>query len=739
MKRDARPWTLILQSFCRILLCQIVININQQTVKAGSSCLGGEDIFAAVRENSPGGQFIANLSIAGDPRPSGIRLALSGDSADWFSLEGNTIRLNASFSRALDREVHGSVLMAVLSCYEGETIQSEYRIMAEILNENDNKPVFMEETVQPVAVSELAAVNSVVFVVKAVDADEDTIVYVIDRSLPDSSYFRIDLPNSGDVILSKHLDYETKTQMQLAIYAVEMNTPEKYNTSATIMINVLDGDDQYPQFQPCVPLTQDAVHPICTNPIYTVNVTEAHQNITLPFSPGRIRAVDGDRGLDAPLLYTILSGADDGCFHIDNQSGEVTMSRLAEHRLLMPTFQLQVMASQVDDPRKYTITSAVVRVLAQNHFAPQFNSSTYVGFVPQSRESSMLVSTHGNQALLLQAIDRDFQDGINPKVHYSLWPKSNNTRLYHMTQEGYVIAKGNLLPASEKVFLEVIATDQESGEVARATVEIVALQRAPWSLFGGQKRYTLHVDVVLAGGIMAAVLLLLLVTLMFLLLWLVRRWRQQQDVAAKDSVAQGKHRNVSLRWFQLVTSGRPTPYIEEISFCNEAYEDCESSGSVGRGLHRKKPGILCRKTQRNHSDSTDLLRDSQSLCVTAEPLPIHVPPSIMSNGKTADRSSKSVSFVDDVTLRQIGTVENSRNRSLEVQTVESMFLGEIPQALCETEEGDRSDEEREAKNLYRIVYPVIDKEEATPGETENLCSYKHDQRGDVALEGCPEA
>uniref|UniRef100_A0A3B3S577 Cadherin domain-containing protein n=1 Tax=Paramormyrops kingsleyae TaxID=1676925 RepID=A0A3B3S577_9TELE len=481
-----------------------------------SSCLGGEDIFAAVRENSPDGQFIANLSIAGDPRPSGIRLALSGDSADWFSLEGNTIRLNASFSRALDRE-------------------SEYRIMAEILNENDNKPVFMEETVQPVAVSELAAVNSVVFVVKAVDADEDTIVYVIDRSLPDSSYFRIDLPNSGDVILSKHLDYETKTQMQLAIYA-EMNTPEKYNTSATIMINVLDGDDQYPQFQPCVPLTQDAVHPICTNPIYTVNVTEAHQ-----FSPGRIRAVDGDRGLDAPLLYTILS-ADDGCFHIDNQSGEVTMSRLAEHRLLMPTFQLQ--ASQVDDPRKYTITSAVVRVLAQNHFAPQFNSSTYVGFVPQSRESSMLVSTHGNQALLLQAIDRDFQDGINPKVHYSLWPKSNNTRLYHMTQEGYVIAKGNLLPASEK---QVIATDQESGEVARATVEIVALQRgerAPWSLFGGQKRYTLHVDVVLAGGIMAAVLLLLLVTLMFLLLWLVRRWRQQQDVAAKDSVAQGKHRNV---------------------------------------------------------------------------------------------------------------------------------------------------------------------------------------------------
>lgn len=113
----------------------------------------------------------------------------------------------------------------------------------------------------------------------------------------------------------------------------------------------------------------------------------------------------------------------------------------------------------------------------------------------------------------------------------------------------------------------------------------------------------------------------------------------------------------------------------------------------------------------------------------------------MSNGKTADRSSKSVSFVDDVMLRQIGTVENPRNMSLEVQTAESMFLGEVLQAPCEREEVDRSDEEREAKNLYRIVYPVIDKEEARLGETENLCSYKYDQQrdGDMDLEGCLES
>jgi len=41
----------------------------------------------------------------------------------------------------------------------------------------------------------------------------------------DASYFRIDLPNSGMVILDKPLDYETKTQLHVVIYAVVRETP----------------------------------------------------------------------------------------------------------------------------------------------------------------------------------------------------------------------------------------------------------------------------------------------------------------------------------------------------------------------------------------------------------------------------------------------------------------------------------------------------------------------------------
>lgn len=189
-------------------------------LSSGSLCLGGSDIIASVKENSPMGKFISNLTITGEPGTNTIRLCLTGSNANWFYLEGRTIRLNASVSRVLDREVccsvrgetglyhstphttpahappgysaemnwlgcvlvsqvHGSMLLAQLTCYENDVIQvgclsdvdditcqtswlklllflqSHYRILVEIVNENDNRPNFQQETIEPFTVSEV--------------------------------------------------------------------------------------------------------------------------------------------------------------------------------------------------------------------------------------------------------------------------------------------------------------------------------------------------------------------------------------------------------------------------------------------------------------------------------------------------------------------------------------------------------------------------------------------------------
>uniref|UniRef100_A0A3Q4HRD3 Protocadherin-15-like n=1 Tax=Neolamprologus brichardi TaxID=32507 RepID=A0A3Q4HRD3_NEOBR len=386
-----------------------------------SLCREGSDIFTSVRENSPTGEFISSINITAGPRANTIRLCLSGRNANWFYLEGRTIRLNSSVFRVLDREqVEGSVLIAELICYENDIIQGNYRILVEILNENDNKPNFLLETIQPFTISELTAVNSVVFTVKADDADGDVISYILDPS-SDAQFFRIDLPNTGKVVLNKPLDYETRTHLQLIMWAqVESNTVDKFNTSAVLTINIEDGDDQYPHFLPCTPVSPGV--PVCMNPTYTANITQKHQD-------------------------------DQGRFTINNTTGEI----------------------QVDDRLKYSVASVLVRVLYENAFPPAFNRTTYKGFIIQSSSPASIISTYGNQVLQVQVSDRDFPDGRNPNIHYLLHPPSE---LYQVTKEGVLIAKTNQLHAFDRQILQqVIARDEESGEEVSASVDIEVLQR----------------------------------------------------------------------------------------------------------------------------------------------------------------------------------------------------------------------------------------------------------------------
>ncbi|XP_017158464.1 cadherin-related family member 5 isoform X3 [Poecilia reticulata] len=530
--------------FC-LLLWQLILRVSCHVATA-SLCTAGSNIFASVRENSPVGQFISHISIRSDPGANTVRLCLTGPNANWFYLEGRTIRLNSSASRVLDREVLGPFLIAELTCYEDDIKQSHYRILVEILNENDNKPKFLEETIQPFSISEVAAVNSVVFTVKAVDSDGDMISYFIDQSSEDAWFFRIDLPNSGKVVLSKPLDYESRTRLQIIMWAQESNTEEKFNISTVLTIDIEDVDDQYPHFLPCTPVSPRV--PICMNPTYTANITGKQQDSVLEFSPGPIRARDGDRGINAPLMYTILSGDNHGRFVMDNRTGEIRVTRAVDERQPGANFTLAVMVCQVEDRLKYSVATVVVRVLSENSFPPVFNATTFKGFIIQSSSPASIVSTYGNQVLQVQVSDQDFSDGVNPNIRFLLHPPS---RLYQVTQEGVLIARTDQLRAFDRHILQVVARDEESGEEASASVDIEVLQRGqavPHGAFTEQQLFG-DVDSRLAGGIAALILLMFLSAFLFLLLRFVRRRRPQEaDVLpATTTLKHHKQRAVEKR------------------------------------------------------------------------------------------------------------------------------------------------------------------------------------------------
>ncbi|XP_034390515.1 cadherin-related family member 5 [Cyclopterus lumpus] len=526
----------------------------------------------------------------------GVHWSLDGKDADWFFLDERSIRLNTSADKVLDREAQGPVLMAELSCYEDDALQSVYRIMVEILNENDNSPVFSEDMVHSLTISEQTQVNTVVFTVQATDADNDKIIYSIDPASPDAEYFKVDLPNSGEVILSKPLDYETKTLLTVTIHASEMSTAEHFNTSTNITINILDGDDQYPQFMPCQLLFEDETSRICTSPVYTVNVTEGEEEVVLDFSPGPIHAVDGDRGLSSPLSYAIISGDDDGRFLMDRETGEVKLIHVVGDRLTTPELHLQVMACQDDDPRKYSVASVLVRVLAVNQFYPEFNLAEYQGFVISGKSAASLVNTYGSKALMLYVEDQDFNHGFNPMIRFTFSPRSNHTEIYQITQEGLLIARTNQLQPKQKHILEVMARDQESGDAIFATVVVEVLsegQSIPLSPLGNSNPMscTLGKALFLSMVFMAG-----LGCILSLVIWLKKKHKGKRNPLQRGCVAQGKHPNVSLRWFQLVSHRSGMQHEEEVPKNNEEYGTCNPSFSFSdnSGIYTHQDIPSCR-------------------------------------------------------------------------------------------------------------------------------------------------
>ncbi|XP_038667637.1 uncharacterized protein LOC119973485 isoform X2 [Scyliorhinus canicula] len=559
-----------------MLIVSILITRFTPVLLEGNLCSGGHDLYIDIKENSPNGTFIAKLTVNGNPSTGEINLNLTGTDMEWFRLEEKVVKLNVWPTRQLDRELLTTpLLFAMIICTDvASSDQIHYRLMVQILDENDNPPIFLKKSVQPLNVSELTPVGDVLFTLQAHDKDGDDLIYMIDSTSSDARFFKINLPSSGQVLLAQHLDFELKKELDLMVYALEINTKERYNTSVEMTISVLDGDDQYPRFLPCHFLSHGGAR-ICVNPVYTGNVTETKLPFrALQLSPGPILAEDGDMGLQTAIIYSILEGDDNGRFEINNVTGAIMMRWPVRSYAQTPSFSLTIMASQVDDPSKYTVTKVLIHVFAQNRHRPRFNKIEYKGFVQEQSNPLALVVTYGNKPLLVKAVDQDFKNGRNPNLIYALKHQSNHTQLFQVTQDGLLLARTDWLHAHEKYMLQIVGSDNESGDVVSTRVNIEILhssQPVPSGLSKESRKYSSK-EMGLLGGIIGILLLFLATAFVLLTCHLRHRHRQHRQ---RGTVAAERNTNV-------VNTSKPEQSYSNLAYINEGFSDCNEESTCNQ-------------------------------------------------------------------------------------------------------------------------------------------------------------
>ena len=228
--------------------------------------------------------------------------------------------------------------------------------------------------------------------VAATHTDDTMVRYFMTN---DSSEGLLSLDSTTGVITIKDkIDREGKHghQVNLVIYAVDVNSKAPKSTLVSVSLTILDLNDNIPTFTE-YSYTED-----------TLENTKIGSNILT------LRASDEDESQNGSIAYEIVSGNSKGVFHINNTTGQISVASTLDHEV-QSMYILNVTASDNGQPRLSSWTIVSINILDVNDNMPTFQRLNY---------SFTVVENYPLGTVIGQTVALDPDSGQNGQVTYSL-------------------------------------------------------------------------------------------------------------------------------------------------------------------------------------------------------------------------------------------------------------------------------------------------------------------------------
>ncbi|XP_017571626.1 protocadherin-12 [Pygocentrus nattereri] len=336
---------------------------------------------ATVSEGASNETFLALVMVSdADSGPNGKVQAHIQDGSGPFRLkqihaDNYMIVTNGNLDREQQMEYNLTLLaqdsgVPSLSCVRHLTVH--------VLDENDNAPVFSKTHYKGVF-KENNAPGFQVLTLKAHDVDLDLsgkVSYSIRESneleTPTASFFVHQ--TSGAVIVLKSLDYEESPKYSFIVDAIDHGFPP-LTSSATVLIEVEDANDNYPIIKEPLPKKGVAVISVPVNTEKGEVVTElgdkVHRNLhplsnrsfhhrPEGFLATTIVASDRDSGLNGKLQFRIIDGNPSGLFWLDETTGQLYVNSTNATELIGKVFKVAIEVSDMGTPALVTQTTMEV-------------------------------------------------------------------------------------------------------------------------------------------------------------------------------------------------------------------------------------------------------------------------------------------------------------------------------------------------------------------------------------------
>lgn len=280
-------------------------------------------------------------------------------------------------------------LIVVAKNNQGVVIETFLKV--QILDENDNAPVFQQSLVE-ISIEENNQPNTYLTQLQATDQDSESrgeIVYLLGGDA--HGIFAIDRV-TGVVTVATSLDREEKETYRFIVRAVDQGLPRR-ESIATVVVTVQDRNDNSPRF---------------INKDFTFFVPE---NFPGYGEIGVLSVTDADAGENGWVALSILNGSD--IFMIDTGRGALR-AKTSLDREQQGTYQLWIEAIDGGEPALSCVTMVTVLLLDVNDNPP-------IVLFPQSNQSYMLVlpsTLPGTSITEVYAVDKD--TGMNAVIAYSI-------------------------------------------------------------------------------------------------------------------------------------------------------------------------------------------------------------------------------------------------------------------------------------------------------------------------------
>ncbi|XP_049327431.1 cadherin EGF LAG seven-pass G-type receptor 2 isoform X1 [Astyanax mexicanus] len=378
----------------------------------------------SVPENKPAGTSVVILrAVDLDEGEAGrldyfIEALFDSRSNNLFSVDKESGLV--STVEELDRETKDTHVFKVTAVDHGTPRRTAMATLTITVSDtNDHDPVFEQQDYKE-SVRENLEIGYEVLTVRATDGDapvNGNILYHILNSNGSNNVFEID-SRSGVIRTRGPVDRETIESYMLLVEANDQGRdPAPRSATATVHIVVEDDNDNAPQF---------------SEKRYIVQVPE---DLTPNAEILQVTATDQDRGSNAVVHFSIMSGNTRGQFYIDAQTGKMDLVSQLDYEM-NKEYTLRIRAQDGGRPPLSNISGLVtVQVLDINDNAPIFVSTPFQATVLENVPI-------GYSVIHIQAVDAD--SGDNSRLEYRLTEVTPNFPFTINNSTGWIIVTAEL-------------------------------------------------------------------------------------------------------------------------------------------------------------------------------------------------------------------------------------------------------------------------------------------------------